>query len=95
MDEEVVDEVIELRVVLTARSESMAWKRHFELPCRSELVSSEREFCTDLVSLLGCPAEIGVELARQIVLDFSVDVLCLVLELCCMDDDLVSHKRKR
>lgn len=95
MDEEVVNEIIELGVVVTGRSECVPRKRHFELPCRSELVSSESEFCADLVSLLGCSADIGVELASEIVLNFSVDILSLILELCCMDDDLVSHKRKK
>jgi hypothetical protein len=69
MDEEVVDEIIELGVVLTGRSECMPRKRYFELPCCSELVSSESEFCTDLVSLLCSLADIGIELASDIGLD--------------------------
>lgn len=94
MDEEVVDEIIELGIVLARRSERMSRKRHFELPCRSELVSCESEFCTDLVSRLGSPTDISIELAQKIGLDFSVDVLRLILELSCMDDDLVSHRYK-
>ncbi len=94
MDEEVVDEIIELGIVLARRSERMSRKRHFELPCCSKLVSCESEFCTDLVSLLGSPTDIGIELTQEIGLDFSVDVLCLILELSCMDDDLVGHRYK-
>lgn len=72
----------------------MPRKRHFELACGSELVTRESEFCTDLVSLLGSPTDVGIELACEIGFDFAMDILCFVLELCCMDDDLLSHKGK-
>ncbi len=78
MDEEMVDEIIELGVALTRRPVCVSWERYLEFASYPDLVTSERELSSDLVIFIGCSTDIGIEFAREIGLDLSMDIVSFI-----------------